>query len=569
MARVTRLATIAGIAAAMAFGCSNSPQARPHATPATATAPAAAPAAETTPAPATKAALSPSPFGSGDLGDYPQPTPVETVARATKIPRAETREVESRVLDGTATNKAVEIRVEGYQEVAALNGRPAPSGRTFAVLDTSWKNIIPLQPAKPKPRGGDRSYGAGGLGFGVGGGATPASQQQPTMEPTPYLVPEVPKHVWLVTDNRYADAIDVPATAQVPEHLPTNRFVIPRLGDVLKGKLVFAVPAGARYAALLFLDTNYGNALVPVKGTPAESPAPKTLAPAQQNELLELAVTEAGWATNGPKPPDGFRYFIVGLRGISRSAGNIVQLELNKWMFLQTDQAFVAQPEMNATWLTRPFTGLTPFLPAAPNEGQVAFLLPADAHQTMVLLRPPAGGPMDLPAPDRVKATWARAVATIADGGTLKINCLPAGALPPGLRPPPPGRQYVVLDLVAENLVPKGVELQPIQQFRLQDAAGTFYPPVPDSSRLAFHPTGRNVVPANAARRVQLLYLVPAGQSMRLSYRGFEKTETIELQPGGFAPPDPPARSLAGTPGSPLRSRGSLAVLARYSGSTQ
>src|SRR6266545_1024685 len=29
--------------------------------------------------------------------------------------------------------------------------------------------------------------------------------------------------------------------------------------------------------------------------------------------------------------------------------------------------------------------------------------------------------------------------------------------------------------------------------------------------------------------------------------------------PGGFAPPDPPTRSLAGTP-TPLRSRGSLAI---------
>jgi SAM-dependent methyltransferase len=35
------------------------------------------------------------------------------------------------------------------------------------------------------------------------------------------------------------------------------------------------------------------------------------------------------------------------------------------------------------------------------------------------------------------------------------------------------------------------------------------------------------------------------------------------LSPGGFAPPDPPARSLAGTPDSPRRSRGSLAPLVR------
>ena len=529
--RVTRLATIAGMAAAVAVGCGTSGQA-PRASGAFSAAPAAvsgaAPAvsgAAATPAPASS--TTPSPFGSGDLGDYPQPTPVATVARAAEIPRAETRAV-----DGSATNMAVEIRVEAYQEVASLNGRPAPAGRSFFVLDTSWKNIIPLQPAKAKPQGGGRTYGAGGLGFGVAREAAPPAASQPALEPTPYLVGEVPKHVWLVTENRYADPIDLQATAQVPGRLPTNRLLIPGFNDVLTGKLVFAAPAGARYAALLFLDTTYGNALIPVKGTPADSPAPDPLAPAQGNELLELAVTEAGWATDGPKPPEGFRYFVVGLRGASRSAANIVQLELGRYLFLQTEQAFVAQPEVNARWLRRPFTGLTPFLPAAPNEGQVAFLLPADARQTMVLLRPPGVGPIDLPAPDRVKATWPKAVATIADGATVRINCLRAGALPPGLRPAPAGKQHVVLDLVAENLLPKGVELQPGQQFRLQDAEGAFYTPAPESSRLTFHPTGRNVVPAGGARRVQLLYLVPAGQSMRLAYRGFEKTETVDL-PGG------------------------------------
>jgi glycosyltransferase involved in cell wall biosynthesis len=37
----------------------------------------------------------------------------------------------------------------------------------------------------------------------------------------------------------------------------------------------------------------------------------------------------------------------------------------------------------------------------------------------------------------------------------------------------------------------------------------------------------------------------------------------VVSSPGGFAPPDPPTRSLAGTPSAPLRSRGSLATLVR------
>src|SRR5258705_7402104 len=37
----------------------------------------------------------------------------------------------------------------------------------------------------------------------------------------------------------------------------------------------------------------------------------------------------------------------------------------------------------------------------------------------------------------------------------------------------------------------------------------------------------------------------------------------VHIYPGGFAPPDPPARSLAGTPRSPRRSRGSLTLFVR------
>ncbi len=512
--RIGRLIILTSLVTTAVGGCgrgSQTDQSAPQRTRAAQSPSAAAPAA---PAAA--------PFGTGDLGDYPVPVPVDTVARVSDVPRVETKQIAA-----TATTQAVEIRVEGYQEVASLNGRPAPSGRTFLVVDTSWKNIIPLRPAAKKSAA--RGYGAGGLGFGVAKESAPPAEEAP-LEPTPYLVGNVPQHLWLVTDNRYTDPIDVQATAQVPGHLPTNRLMIARLGEVVKGKVVFDAPAGARYMALQFLDTTYGHALVPLKGTPESAPLPKTLTPPQQNELLELAVTDALWATSGPPAPDGFKYFIVSLRGVSRSQGDIVQVEIGKYLFVTDDQAFVTQPEPNANWLSRPFRGLTPFLPAGPNEGQAVFLLPADTERTMLLWRPPAGGSLDLPAPDRVKPAWPAPVATIADGGTLHLHALPLAQAPTGLREPPAGRQYVVLDLVAENQQPKGVELQPNQQFRIQDASGAIYLPLPETNRLSFHLTGRGVVPGGGARRFQLLYVVPAGQSLRLAYRGFEKTDTIDLR---------------------------------------
>lgn len=147
--------------------------------------------------------------------------------------------------------------------------------------------------------------------------------------------------------------------------------------------------------------------------------------------------------------------------------------------------------------------------------------------------RTPGAATMAPNTPTGTKARWPQEVATITDGRVLKIHCLPAGPLPPGLRPAPAGKRYLLLDVVAENLTGKGVDLQPTRRFRLQDDAGTVYEPIPGSFRLAFSPSRRSVVPARGARRVQLLYLVPGGQAMRLVYHGREKTESIGLHDVG------------------------------------
>lgn len=428
----------------------------------------------------------------------------------------------------SVTTKAVELRVEGYQTTDTINGRHARPGYSFVIVDTTWKNVIPL--ARVEHKAPDRTAGAGNLGFGGAGSKPEPGPDTSTMESTPYVVPQVPLHIWLLSDGRFADPIDIAATTATADHLPTTVFTISKLGDVLRGKVVFEAPATAEYQALQFLDTQYGHALISVKGLKS-APSPPPIRAAKQNTVVELAVTEASWSpTDRPAPP-GLRYFTLGLRGISRSPTNIVDLKFDEYAFLQTDQGCVAQPETDVSWLGRPFGKLASFLPTAPDEGQLVFLVPSDTKSVKFLLRPVNGGPLDLAVDDSGAPSWPTPVRTIQDGSTLRVHVLPTPARPATLPPAPAGREQVLLDVVVENLKPtQGIEFQADQQLRLLDADGGFHQPDPVSAQVACRLTGAGVVPAGGSRRFMLVYTMPSGQGGRLQYRGFEKTETVDLK---------------------------------------
>jgi len=183
------------------------------------------------------------------------------------------------------------------------------------------------------------------------------------------------------------------------------------------------------------------------------------------------------------------------------------------------------------SWLTRPFAKVAPFLPTAPDEGQLAFLVPSDTKSVRFLLRPVKGGALDLNVDDNFPPSWPAAVRTIQDGSTMRVLVLPAPARPATLPPAPAGREQVLLDVIIENLKPtQGIEFDASQQLRLVDAAGGFHQPDPVSAHVPCRLTGAGVVPAGGSRRFMLVYAVPGGQSWRLEYRGFEKTETVDLK---------------------------------------
>jgi hypothetical protein len=432
----------------------------------------------------------------------------------------------------TVTTAAIELRVEGVRTVAEIGGRQARPGYEFVIVDTSWKNIIPLQLMDKTARSPTDVGGLGSFGNNKRPETDPAKM---TLEPTAYVVPELKNHLWLLSDERFADTIDAQVQSGVPDHLPPDGFALATFEETLRGTLVFESPASAAYRALQFFDNNHGHALIPLFGDTPPA-APPLLGAVQQNEVMQLGVSEAGFGPAGREAPAGQKYYTVGLRGVSLSPTDIVQLPFSQIVFLQTDRGCVSQPERDISELTRPFGDYGAFIPTAPNEGQVTFLVPDDTQDARLLIVPRLGTSVVLPVGRDFTPAWPEPVQTIEDGSTMRILVLPTPARPAGLPPPEPGREQVLLDVVVENLVPsQGIEFQGRQQLRLADPAGSFLQPLPLSGSLAGQLAcalgEMDVVPGGHARRFIAVYDVPAGMPVKLQYRGFEVNEvTVEIE---------------------------------------
>jgi hypothetical protein len=333
------------------------------------------------------------------------------------------------------------------------------------------------------------------------------------------------KQMWLLSDERFADTVDLDVLASVPDHLAGDGFSIPKLDDVVRGKVVFEAPANVRYQAFQFYDTINGSALIPLVGTPPAA-APPTSGAVRQNELLQLAVADAGAAPAGTPAPAGMRPVVVSLRGTSRSPKDIIDVPFGQIVYAQTDQGCVSRPERNPEGLTRAFDDIGSFPPTGANEGQLLFFVPADAKAVRVLVRSQTSGPLDLPAAADFQPSWPRPAVTITDGTTARVHVLPRHAPPSTTLPPPTsGREHRVLDVVYENIKKQGIELQ-LVQLRLARQDGSFIEPSPLSSQMPCRLLSDGVIPATTASRFMLVYDTASGEPLRLNYRGFELDET-------------------------------------------
>jgi hypothetical protein len=490
------------------------------ASPAPATSGPGAPAAPNPGTAAPPAAASPTAEGTAASPSAAADLAAPTATQATPAPAIQSVSAAPGTM--SVTTKAIELRVDGVTTAKELGGRQARVGYEFVIVDTSWKNVIPLvavdKTANTSPTGGLSGFGTGKR--------PPPDPKNITMESTPFVIPALKRFMWLMSDERYADSVDVDALEAVPDHLPGGGFTVAKLNDVVRGKLVFEAPADAKYRAFQFYDVEHGHALIPLAGSKPAPPA--TIGPMQQNDVLQLGVSEAGFGPAGRQAPAGLRYYTVGLRGISRSPKDIIDLPIGLTVYAQNDRGCVSPPALDVSELRRPFGEMGSFPPTSQNEGQVAFLVPADTKSVRVLVTPAKGGGMVLPAGPAFTPSWPAPQTTIQDGSTLKVHVLPLVARPASVPAPAAGREIVVLDIAIENLKPnQGIEFQGDQQLRLMNPAGGFIQPAPISNQLSCRLGDNNIIPAGNARRFQLVYDIPANMPLKLQYRGFEKDEAV------------------------------------------
>ena len=427
-----------------------------------------------------------------------------------------------------AVNKAIEIRLVNLRTAQEVGSLTPEAGREFVIVDTAWQNLMPKVKVNRK-KAQDRTAGMGSLGFGGGATATDRAgdEANTTLESVPFEIAPLSQHLWLVVDGRLAEQIDKDATNALEAHLGPDRLGIREFQQVVTGAVAFQAPAGASSLALLYLDSANGHLLLPLKGSLPVLASSLGGGASRSNEIVDLAVTGTAWAEGGGA---GLKTLVVSVKGISRKNA-IADVPFGDFGFLQTGAGCVAQPDKQSAAVKKPLAPIGRFLPMVPNEGQLAFTVPADTRSAVLMLRAQSATPIELPALGDGSVRRPSPSAAHEDGKVLRVGVIGTSAAPAGLSAPPAGSELLVVDYLVENLTTgSGLELQPGPQFALADASGRKYEPEPASAQLPCRLTGSNVVPAGGWRRFSLLYSVPAGQPLTLQYRGFQSTGTLKVR---------------------------------------
>lgn len=267
---------------------------------------------------------------------------------------------------------------------------------------------------------------------------------------------------------------------------------------------------------------------------PAESTADNGLGPElplsgapRRNRYVQLEVTRAGFDSTAPAAPPGLRNFTVELSGIGVSRKADFALPIQPFVFAQNENGCISRPLPNASWLKRPFSEVAVFTPANPTEGQLAFLVPDDSQNIRILIAPAEGPGLNVAAGDDFSPAWPAPAQVIEDGTTLRVLVLPSPAPMASLPAPAAGREFMMLDVVIENLKStQGIEFTTSQQLRLIDPSGAYVQPAAYTNQIGCRLDDGDVVPPGHARRLMAVYDMPAGAPRRLQYRGFEVDET-------------------------------------------
>jgi hypothetical protein len=438
----------------------------------------------------------------------------------------------------SATNKAVEFSIPNFTVTSTLGSRSAPEGKVFLVIDTVWKNIIPLTKVAKHQDDAAGTNGAGNLGFGAGQAQKKENPDDYEMKPTPYLVPDVKQHAFVVI-NGQDTAVISEAQSAAAHPLSVEQIEVPELNAEVRGQLVYEIPSSGVSSVLFrYLDTSMGSFDVPLYGKPPAAAAP--IAGPVKNDVLEVSAygVQQVSSLGNMSAPGGDQYMVVQMGCTGKSEGSLVQVELENYTYLRDPQGttFTAAKDVSAPGQ---FKGTVQFLPGTLQRGSLVFSLPAQHGALTLVVNLPGYPPLELNLPNTSTGGAAAAAAsqapvlfTISDGDTLDVQIHGTRAAPNlGDAQPEEGKHFLVLDLSLVNKVDQGIEFQTGEQLKLLNGGEEILADASSTEKLA-HPLLENsVVPAHGRGRFEVAFQAPVNATkFVLYYRGFNREEKHPLE---------------------------------------
>ena len=438
----------------------------------------------------------------------------------------------------SASNKAVEFSIPNFTVTSTLGSRSASAGKVFLVVDTVWKNIIPLTKVAKHQDDAAGTNGVGGLGFGAGQAQKKENPDDYEMKPTPYLVPDVKQHAFLVI-NGQDTAVISEAQSAAPHPLSVEQIVVPEFNAEVRGQLVYEIPANGVSSALFrYLDTSMGSFDVPLYGKAPAAAAP--IAGPVKNAVLEVSAygVQQVASLGNMSAPGGDMYAVVQMGCTGKSEGSLVQVELDNYAYLRDPQGVTFTPAKDVS-APGQFKGTVQFLPGTLQWGSLVFSVPVQHGALTLVVNLPGYPPLELNLPNTdtgggtasAAASQAPVLFTIPDGGTLDVQIQEVRAASNlGDVQPEQGKRFLVLDLTLVNKVDQGIEFQTREQLKLLNNGEEILVDTGSLEKLA-HPLVENsVVPAHGRGRFEVAYQVPVNATnLVLYYRGFNREEKHPL----------------------------------------
>jgi hypothetical protein len=425
--------------------------------------------------------------------------------------------IEAQEAGEASANKAARVTIHKYSLEDELGGMKAPEGKVYLCLQTEWENVHPKQKVKKSDLEGkpDRTMGVGGL---MGGKKKGKEEEYVDMDVS-YVVPNFFDHAYLLADGQ-TYALDR-LTEVVPDGYSLKKeFALPKLGDRKKVAFVYLIPKEGKNLAFQFFDYSNGHILVPIKGDlklagGREGTVAKALDELKDN-FIEIAANKLDFQPefNGEEAPEGWRYAVVDLRGKSLSAGNIIQIQPDEYIWLATPEGYCYYSAGGTTTED----GFIRFTPEVYQNQQVAFLVPASAKMFALGVRV-QNRIYSLKLAAGFSPEMAKPKASHRDGKIMDVMLF-------GVRKEE-GR--VILDLGLKSLVNSGVEIQADQQFILKGGEEDISFDEASTGELSHRPPSPFLIPPRTFVRFELAFETDEAPA-QLYYRGYESETTFSLK---------------------------------------